>query len=124
MIREELIQKCIDIGLADIVFLEKDMGDLELNEYYEASKYPKRRTDGQQYSDRMGAKMVLLDAPDIVKKEISLFFKQTQDFLCKGWWKSAEREIRDKQPNTYVSQSLLDNVRGYIVNYVNKSYSR
>ena len=122
MNRSEYITYCLDNGLLDIIDKSNNMTDIELAYAVEASKYPKRRNDGQQYSDYMGAKLVLLNQPDDVKKLISDFFATAQSFLCEGWWKSALREMQNKQPTPYVNQQIIDEVTTYIQNYVNTSY--
>lgn len=122
MNREEYITYCLDKGLIGIINQSSNMTEIELAYAVEASKYPKRREDGKLYSDYMGAKLVLLNQTDAVKKLISDYFAVTQSFLCEGWWKSALREMQNKQPTNYVNQQLIDEVTTYIQNYVNKSY--
>ena len=106
----------------DFVFVEEFRTDDQVNEIYEALKYPQRRKDGQRFSDMQGAKLLISNAPDSAKKEISDFFIKSQEFLNVGWWKSALRELHSTTPNAYVSQSLLTNAKTYIANYINNSY--
>ena len=69
-----------------------------------------------------GAKLVILEAPDFVKKEISDFFAPSQNFLVLGWWKSALRDLQTRKPNAYVSAELLGGIIKYIEAYISKSY--
>ena len=96
--------------------------DEQLFEIYQALKYPKRRQDEQRFSDMQGAKLVILEAPDFVKKEISDFFAPSQNFLVLGWWKSALRDLKTRKSNAYVSPELLSGIIQYIEVYISKSY--
>ena len=121
MKREELIDE-IAVNDPNIMLVVDQRTDAELKETYQALKYPQRRKDGQRFSDMQGAKLVILDAPDIVKKAISDFFAPSQNFLVLGWWKSALRDLQARKPNAYVSAELLGGVIKYIETYISKSY--
>ena len=101
---------------------KKSISTEKLASIYQATRYPQRRIDGQNFSDMQGAKLVLLDAPDTVKKAISDFFAPSQNFLVLGWWKSALRDLQARKPNAYVSAELLGSVINYIEKYIEKSY--
>lgn len=121
MSREELIEE-IEKHDPDIVLKEEGKTDEQLNEIFQALKYPQRRKDGQRFSDMQGAKLVILVAPDSVKKAISDFFAPSQSFLVLGWWKSALRDLQTREPNPYVSAELLGGIIGYIEGYIAQSY--
>jgi len=122
MTRNENIQYCVDNNCLELLDSEPNLSDIQLSELVEATKYPKRRVDGQHYSDIMGARLVVLVAPDNVKKIMSEFFEQSQAFLCQGWWKSALRDMDTKLPTAYVTQELIDEIRLSMQNYINQSY--
>lgn len=121
MSREELIQQ-IEKFNPNIILVADGMSDVQLNETFQAYQYPQRRKDGQAFSDMQGAKLILLDAPDNVKKEISEFFAQSQNFLVLGWWKSALRDLQAREPNPYVSEELLNGIIAHIQSYIAQSY--
>lgn len=121
MKKQELIEKIAlmkAIDESEIALLSKE----ELKMMYQVLMYSTRRHDGQQFSDLQGAKLVLANIPDIAKKEISSFFANLQNSLGQGWWKSAQREVNDMQPNQFVSQELINEVKDYIDAYVEESY--
>ena len=124
MTKEIALQYCLDNGLIDIINLvnSNQITNVQLFEMVEAAKYPKRRVDGQKYSDFMGARLVLAPNTEPEKKIISEYFAAAQQFLCQGWWKSALREMQQKQPTTLVSQALIDEITAYMQDYVNESY--
>ncbi len=124
MTKTEALQYCLDNGLVDIINIanSNQISEIQLLEMVEASKYPQRRIDGQKYSDFMGAKLILAQNTEAEKKIISEYFATAQQFLCQGWWKSALREMQQKQPTTLISQSLIDEITNYMLNYVNQSY--
>jgi hypothetical protein len=122
MTRELAIQYCLDNGYVDIINSASSMTDQQLFEIVEASKYPLRRIDGQKYSDFMGARLVLASNTEVEKKTISDFFAISQQYLCQGWWKSALREMKTKQPTALVSQALIDEITISMQNYINRSY--
>ena len=122
MTRELALQYCLDNGLTNIINSSSNLTDPQLFEIVEASKYPKRREDGQKYSDFMGARLVLAPNTDAEKKIISDFCAISQQFLCQGWWKSALREMQTKQSTALVSQNLIDEITTYMQSYVNQSY--
>jgi len=121
MTRSEIIQN-IEKYDANIIFTEEGKTDEKLKEILEALKYPQRRIDGQRFSDMQGAKLIILTAPDAVKKAISDFFAPSQNFLVLGWWKSALRDLNTRESNAYVSQELLSGIKIYIEAYISKSY--
>ena len=122
MTRNENIEYCLNHGYVDILNKVSEMTYSELSELVEATKYPQRRIDGQHFSDVMGARLVLLDAPDSVKKIISEFFEQSQAFLCQGWWLSAIRDMQTKTPTEYVGQPLIDEITQKMNTYISISY--
>ena len=121
MNREELISE-IEKYDSQFILVAETKTDEQLQEIYQALKYPQRRKDGQRFSDMQGAKLVILDAPDSVKKAISDFFAPSQNFLVLGWWKSALRDLQVRKPNAYVSAELLGGIIKYIETYIAKSY--
>lgn len=122
-IREEYINKILESGQIELINnIDESLSDEELIQKVEISKYKLRRIDGQSFSDVQGAKLVLLDAPTIVKKEIGDFFAVAQGYLAMGWWKSALRDLENKQPTAYVNQELLDGIRAYMAHYISISY--
>ena len=122
MTRNENIDYCLINNLISILEMADNLTDIQLGEFVEASKYPKRRKDGQNYSDMMGARLLQLNAPDEVKKIISEYFKESQRFLCQGWWKSAIRDLNVKEANAYINEDLLNDVKTFITNYIIVSY--
>lgn len=122
MTKNENIEYCLNHGYVDILNKLPHISNEELSELVEATKYPQRRIDGQEFSDVMGARLVLLDAPDNVKKIISEFFEQSQAFLCQGWWLSAVRDMQTKTPNQYVGQPLIDEITQKMNDYISTSY--
>lgn len=121
MTREELINKIEQVNPSIMPVVDQKTDD-QLLEIYQAMKYPQRRVDGQRFSDMQGAKLVILEAPDVVKKAISDFFAPSQNFLVLGWWKSALRDLQVREPNAYVSAELLGGIIAYIENYISQSY--
>ena len=121
MTREEYIKE-IELYNAAPLDNKDNISTEKLASIYQATRYPQRRIDGQKFSDMQGAKLVLLDVPDVVKKAISDFFAPSQNFLVLGWWKSALRDLKERQPNKYVSAELLGGIIKYIENYIEKSY--
>ena len=121
MSREEILHE-IEKFNPNIVLVEEGKTDDQLNEILEAYKYPQRRKDGQAFSDMQGAKLIILDAPDEVKKQISEFFAPSQNFLVLGWWKSALRDLESRETNPYVSTELLSGIIDYVKAYIAQSY--
>ena len=121
MTREEVINEIEKID-SNIMLVVDQKTDIELEEIYQALKYPQRRKDGQRFSDMQGAKLILLNAPDVVKKAISDFFAPSQNFLVLGWWKSALRDLKTRESNAYVSTELLGGIITYIETYISNSY--
>jgi len=122
MTRQENIIYCTNNGLVDIINQVDNLTDEELNNAVQATRYPKRRVDGQAYSDMMGARLINLDAEDSVKKIISEYFAVPQSFLCQGWWKSAFRDMQTKIPTEHVNQELIDEITLAMQNYIATSY--
>jgi len=122
MNRQENIQYCFENKLIDIINQVDNLTDGQLNNLVQATKYPKRRIDGQAYSDMMGARLINLEAPETVKKIISEYFAVSQGFLCQGWWKSALRDMETKVSTTYVNQELIDEIKQTMQNYITVSY--
>ena len=121
MTREEYIAE-IEYYNAAPLENKENIPTEKLASIYQATRYPQRRIDGQNFSDMQGAKLVLLDVPDAVKKGISDFFAPSQNFLVLGWWKSALRDLESREPNAYVSAELLGGIKQYIEAYIEKSY--
>lgn len=119
--RETLIDY-LDSNSMPEYYISEQFSDIELTKIVETHKYIKRREDGQKYSNMMGAELVLSPYTDDIKKELDLFFKTSQEFLCQGWWKSALRDLLDKTPTGNVSQQVYDEVVNYITNYIVESY--
>ncbi|MDB4157987.1 hypothetical protein N9609_00700 [bacterium] len=121
MTREEYIEQIEFYNAAPLQNKEKIPTD-KLASIYQSILYPQRRIDGQKFSDMQGAKLVILDVPDAVKKAISDFFAPSQNFLVLGWWKSALRDLQSREPNAYVSAELLGGIIHYVETYIEKSY--
>ena len=123
MTREEYIEQ-IELYNAAPLENKENIPTETLNSIYQSILYPQRRIDGQKFSDMQGAKLVILEVPDAVKKAISDFFVPSQNFLVLGWWKSALRNLQARKPNAYVSAELLGSVINYIEEYIEKSYKK
>ncbi len=121
MNREELIS-AIEKYDPQFILVADTKTDEQLLEIYQALKYPQRRQDGQRFSDMQGAKLIILDAPESGKKARSEFFAPSQNFLVLGWWKSALRDLKAREPNQFVDAELLGSIIAYIENYISKSY--
>jgi len=121
MTREDYIEQ-IELYNAAPLENKENIPTETLNSIYQSILYPRRRIDGQKFSDMQGAKLVILNVPDSVKKAISDFFAPSQNFLVLGWWKSALRDLQSREPNAYVSAELLASVIKYIETYIEKSY--
>ena len=121
MTREEYIEQ-IELYNAAPLENKENIPTETLNSIYQSMLYPQRRIDGQKFSDMQGAKLVILEVPDAVKKAISDFFAPSQNFLVLGWWKSALRDLQSREPNTYVSAELLGGIIHYVETYIEKSY--
>jgi len=122
MDRVKLLNYISEKNLVDIINQVDNLTDDQLHNAVQATKYPKRRVDGQTYSDMMGARLINLDADDSIKKSISEYFAVPQSFLCQGWWKSAFRDMQTKIPNEYVNQELIDEITLAMQNYIATSY--
>ena len=122
MERDDLIELIVELGNMDIVLSSDNMSTHDLMLELESLKYNQRRIDGLRLSDRMGARLVLFDVSDDIKKQISTYFEKVQNYLTIGWWKSAQREINTLEPNLFVNSVLLEEIKASINNYTNESY--
>lgn len=111
---------------------------------FEASKYKKRKDDGQAFSNVMNAELNLMSSDnfsteemeslksafnvgesqiiEMAKDSIDTAFEKCQWFIEGGKWKSSSREIEKVEVSTFVSQSLIDRVRKGINDYITNSY--
>ena len=80
MTRQELINEIEKLNPEIMMVVDQKSTD-KLHEIYQAMKYPQRRIDGQRFSDMQGAKLVILEASDVVKKAVSDFFAPSQNFF-------------------------------------------
>lgn len=127
---EKDINFLLEKGEIEKVNIASNLDEKNLSVFVGAERYPKRRSDGMTFSDKMNARLNAEDLPDSIKYIIDTHFAQTQFFLEGGKWKSAQREIIKLQPIPHPTESgqyilspeLISEIKQNIDGYVANSY--